>query len=553
MKPHPMTHYSRRWWLVAGVAGLIGVSMAWMGAWAGALPAFPLVVLAAWAARNTHRAAQVVQAHNAAYQHTLAGELDQASAMLASVEPLASSSYLARAIWSHRAFIALYRGDLEAVEQAAEHALAKPPQVSSRLIEEQQIAATLAIRALARAVHGENESALVDADAAAAYPEAGASVLGRVLLARLAVAARIGDRERLRRLVSESRKGRIVEELAPRERALYRRYRQLAYSAPAPHSGIDEVDFLRAPASIRPPAPEAADPEAIAVVLAARQKAARKLTFRKVYLGVGMWLGLLVLILTLWQMLTPRDRGPEPAPATIESLDDGTWTTSFLTWGFLLFPVCVALLRVRRTRRRERRIGLAQHAIALGDEAEARRMLEPLRKRRPPALAAQASLLLAELEYAAAHFGQAATLASEGLSRIPDGQARALHSDLLVPGLGEIRAAALAASGQIEPARAELAVLVAECPSYAFRARAEHRVGLLTAVASGDVAQARALAARRPETALALREEMLGDLISMPAPGERERIAGELAESESLARWIEAVAPGLAQRVAAAS
>lgn len=546
-----MTYYSRQWWLVAGVAALIGVSMAMLGAWPGALPALPLVVLAAWVARDTRRAAEVVQVYNAAYQHTLAGELTHASALLDTVESLAPSRYLERAIASQRALIAAYAGDLGAVEAAAEAALEGPTRVASRLVEEQLMAATRAVRALTRALHGEEEAALVDAEAAAAYPEAGPTVLGRVLLARLVVAGRRGDQPRLQQLIEESRHGRIVEELAPRERTLYRRARRLARGEAV---SID-AGFVLAPVSVRPPRPESADPAAIAAVYATRRKAARTFSFRKAYLGCAMWLGLIVLVLTLWQMLTPRDRAAPQEPASIESLDDGTPTMTFLTWGFLLFPVSVALLRVRRTRRRERRVQLAHHAIALGDEATARRMLEPLRRRRPPALGAHAELLLAELDYAAARFESAAQLAARGLARLPDGQARALHSDVLVPSLAEVRAAALAAHGDVDGAQAELAVLLTESPSYAFRARAEHRVGLLVAVHRGDLEAARARVQSRPETALAWREEMLGDLLMLEVHGtepERARIAGELAESTALAHWIQQVAPSLAQRVGVA-
>lgn len=531
----------------------------WAGIWASVLPCIPLGLLAAWVARNTGRNGQVVQTHNAAFQRTLAGDFVSAETMLREIEPLAKSRYLERALWSQRALIALYQGDLAGVEAAAGRALEKPARLATRLVEEQHIAAAHGMRALARALQGRAEAAQEDVAAAETYPERNATVLGRILLTRLVVEARAGDRAGLRRLVAESQRGRFVEELAPRERALYRSYRRLAFE-PGPGAYRElanpdaepEAAFMQGAVRVAhaPVASVAADPNEVSRVLQERQKSASKRTFRGTYVAVALWVGVFVLILTV---ITALSGGGTAGTAPV-AVDDGTASTSVLTWLLFLLPVGLAIWRVRRNLRRQRQLGLAQHLDAIGDEAAARAILLPMRKGHAAALSAQADLLLGGLEYAAGRFEAAAELGASGLARIPGGQIRALHSDVLVPGLSELRAVSLAALGRIEPARAELVVLLRECPSYAFRARAEYRVALLCAVTAGDFAAARVIARSRPEASLALREEILGDLVSMEeaaSAAERQRVADELAESPALSHWIEALAPGLAARVSA--
>lgn len=544
--PHPILRYSRWWWVYAIVAMTMSAVSAWAGLWVSLFPCLPLAILSGYAAIDTARAGEVLQAHNEAYQRTLAGDFDGAARLLDEAQPYVRSRYLERALWTQRTLIALYRGDLAAVEAAAAAALAKPTRAATRVIEDQLIADVYALRGLARALLGDAARALEDAAFAESFAEAPAPVLGRALLTRLVVAAKRVDLTELRRLVIESRKGRLVEELAPRERVLFRDYRRLAfmhgsgaYRALSDPSSSPEAEYLRS-FTLADPTPEpSADPRAVARVLRERRKAAGKLTFRKTYVNVALWLGVLVLAVTIWTLFTGAPADPPPP----DPLQDGT--TSLLTWLLFLLPAFLAVWRVRRTRNRQRALGRAQRSVATGDDAAARAVLEPIRKKSAPALSAQADLLLAGLEYAAARFEACIALTTHGLGRLPGGQLRAMHSDLLIPALAELRAAALAALGRIEEARAELVVLLAECPTYAFRARAEHRVALLCAVQRGDLEAAQVVARARPAASLALREEILGDLVL----GEEERVAEDLAGSPELAHWIEVVAPGLAARV----
>lgn len=87
--------------------------------------------------------------------------------------------------------------------------------------------------------------------------------------------------------------------------------------------------------------------------------------------------------------------------------------------------------------------------------------------------------------------------------------------------------------------------------------RSIFRVRLVQALRRSDTAAAAQLARERtPELPLSGRDETLADLVlalsgGRPIEGENERLSAELAEDVELSAWIDFMAPGARQKLAA--
>jgi hypothetical protein len=131
-----------------------------------------------------------------------------------------------------------------------------------------------------------------------------------------------------------------------------------------------------------------------------------------------------------------------------------------------------------------------------------------------------------------------------------------MASDILLPECIALRAFALAAVGRSDEARAEMALLGRESPTYPYVSRARFRVRLAIALkkSPADVREILAAARERAsEMPLTLRDETLADAIELAygeSAGEEEiaRVADDLA-NEELGAWVDALAPNLRGRI----
>jgi hypothetical protein len=121
----------------------------------------------------------------------------------------------------------------------------------------------------------------------------------------------------------------------------------------------------------------------------------------------------------------------------------------------------------------------------------------------------------------------------------------------LLPSLIAVRVQVLAASGRTDEALAEMALLAAEHPGFAFVPRTQWSLRLILALRADDRALARALVLSRPsEMNLPPNVELLAAVVLaadgvFEADGERARIEHDLAVNPGARAWIERVAPGL--------
>lgn len=569
--PHPLAKRARSLWLITALFLLIGFTSMTLAPGLAAI----LVLLSAFFGVNAYRLPRqtmVVQNFNQAVGLQLAGQLDEAEALLNEFEPRAKGRYLLRVCPGLRAQIAFDRGALDGVERETTRLLTMKGGLFSRAAERIHVASALATRALARALAGNDAGALEDATALDTYDEATGGMLGRALLARLAVAARAGDREHLRSLCRASTGMPAVTDLRPRERALYRSYRKLAFSpgsgayreASNPDAeGSPEAEFFRersAPvAPLAAPELSAAQRTELVQLTERRALASKKQRRKGRWIGVSVALGALVVAVAAIAVLVPARPTRSSRHARVTRVEPAARVPfePLVVGGGILLGLLIVLPLRALARRDARRLLRARKSHALGDDAAVGALLEPLGKSKLPVFRAAAHLLQAERAFAAADFASAVARADDAAAIMANENLRAVHADSVVPLIAELRAVSLAALGRIDEARAEHALLLGDCPTYAFRGRAAHRIALLGAVSTGAWAEARHLAATRSDgNPIPLREEMLGDLARMDEAAsdvERRRVRDELEESPALRHWIDTAAPGLAARVVGAN
>jgi hypothetical protein len=136
---------------------------------------------------------------------------------------------------------------------------------------------------------------------------------------------------------------------------------------------------------------------------------------------------------------------------------------------------------------------------------------------------------------------------------------KATLSDIHRPSLMALRARALAATGDVESALAELSLLAHEHPAFPYATGSALAVHAMVALRQGDRPLARALAASRtpdlrlPPHVATLLDLLAGEAGHFEAEGELGRIEAELSAQPGVRAWIEGLAPGLTPGLARAS
>jgi hypothetical protein len=414
-----------------------------------------------------------------------------------------------------------------------------------------------------------------------AMPEA----IARAALAEAIVLAKKDDREALARSLRAN--ARLVEHLPPRERTLFRAFRRMVevragnvYREPSrPTDAAREEPLLgewvskivpqaaafvpeaerqteSAPLSLSPAGPSA--PAGSATI---SQSSRQPVPVARVLV---LWGILIVMFLAIWQFLEPaappshaRPRVPAAAPAP----DHGDVLLPIVMAGSILFVALVAgrvFLAVRRAHVNAARLRDAMRVLVSGDAAECARQLTTLTRERDDGIVASAQLQLAILAEKRHAMNEAFAHCDAGIARVSrQPYVRALHSDILVPELIAERAFLLAAIGRPAESEAELAALGRDHPTFAYMTRSVFRVRMVQALRASDLARATRLARERtPELPLSARDEMLADLVlalsgGRLVEGEVERLSTELAEDDALAAWIDFMAPGAREQLAA--
>lgn len=552
---------------------LFGVVLAALGVFSAAAlgvglgPALLLVCAwyMIWSGTAVIRSARGAQIVNLAFARGASAQYDEALALLDEADARIKTRYLQRATQLQRAHIALQRGELDQSIEAATRASAAPSGVLGREYQRTYAVNARAIRALSNALAGHDAAALEDADHAEADERTDAAGLGRVLLARLAVAERSGERGRMRELCRGPLATFVTGELSPRERALYRTYRIQAFATGPgayreqrhPDAAPEAPTLATSEPSLAPARKVAADPKLVETLAAQRTASGWQSARRMGVRALGAWLGLMVVLFSIWRLLEgtrTHGVGAHERARTGETFLASSMTVVALVLGG---TILWAVLRVRRALVAQRAHVRARRALWLDDGARFVEQIQVVRSSGLVQNQVMADAFEADRAYAHADFDRAVQLTTSALDRLKGAPAvRAMNIDLLVTGITERRACALAALGRQTEARAELALLLSECPSYAYRARAEYTVELLALISAGDLDAARELARACPQSAqISAREEMLGDLVRMSEAAsldERSRVKSELAESPRLRAFVDAVAPGLAERVTAA-
>jgi hypothetical protein len=570
----------RRLYVFAALLGAIGVAGAALGSVplvSVALTASGLLGLYGWL---VGRSAREVQLNNLAFERLTRGQIDEAAAILSLVPPERDSGYVGRALALQRAMIALQRGDAARAVVLTTRTIEGKPGLLTRQYEDIQIVAGLALRSLARASLGQDDGAHEDAAFVDRSPNATPEAVARVALARAVVLARKKELAALGTHFSTPG-GALTEWLVPRERALARALRHMARARPtsvyrepgrreeateegriaawiakvAPEAAVFAPEAASHAASLPAPITEAATPDARREVERSRTAARKasnkygrpvKLTLK---FTVTLWATLVGLFFAIFMVLpnsTPHY--PSVAPGSVDGL--------FLALCLLFIAALVGAFafQMRRVRSFTRRLVAARLLAARGEEEAARAELIALSAARLDSISATAHLILAQLAERRADWPAVVAACDQGIARASRRSVvRAANSDILIPELVGLRALGLAALQRHDEAAAELATLAGEFPTFVHAARAHFRARLVSAVVRGDLDSATKVAAGRTlDLPLTIRDDMLADLVLTTTRGgsekEIERIDAELREDDSLATWIDRIAPELRRR-----
>ena len=474
------------------------------------------------------------------------------------------------------------RADVDAAIASLDASLAVRPGLLTKANEDVQVVYALGMRAFLRASRGDEEGAAADARAVVASPSASGEALGFAAVADLVRLERAGgshDREAARAHLRDAAP-LLFEATGARERAIVRAYQRMlreghasvyrvaAVREPEPPEGEEPAlaDWMSkvlpeaaafvaappSPRSHRADAPAEASrppsPSALRAVAAAREAAKARApgTAAKAGRVVALWVLLILLLMAVWQLLTPdRQRVHEaPSPVDVQPL---------LSVG-ALFPLLFAGLfvavfawQILAGRRDARQLVRAQALVARGWLDDATAVLDPLTKGKRAMGAATAHLMLAQIAQRRSDLAAALQQTDLGIARLHAPAMRAASADQLLPGLIEERAVVLAAQGRPDEADAELAGLV---EPYPFIERARLRVRLVQLARGGRLSDAALLAARHErDWALSRRDELLVDVLlagAMPetiGAAEVLRVKEELRGYPEGRRWLETVAP----------
>lgn len=409
----------------------------------------------------------------------------------------------------------------------------------------------------------------------------------RAAVARALVLAGKKELEQLAAFLAEHRTLLFAEGL-PRERVLVRALQRLvtsrttsAYREPAPEAGTevpahddaqattwlgrlapDVAAFAppsRTKARLSPETPtEPGSPEALDVVRKSRTRdpiGPRSTPSGNTVQRIALLWGLpAVILLVVWQFLSPTARHTPPVSSTRESRASLPAAAHLI--GLLpLFLAGYTVVTIRRQRTVQRKLIVAARREAIGAEAEARACYEKIASNGNPVVAVQGLLQLAMLDERSAAFGPALASCERALALVSSNpNIKMVMSDVHVPELVAERAFLLAALDRGDEAVAEVDMLTAEFPGYPYMPRALFRVRVMRAVREGDLGKAAALAKERTlDMPLFMQDEVLADLLmetkGEPLPREELiRLRGELDVHPHLCDWLARVAPAVVER-----
>lgn len=546
------------------LALLSGIS----GAQVNALAFFATAALLFRGSQITRRSTTHTLLLQAAHQEITRGRFDLAEKIHAEL-PARMKGAMARFLCYQRGLIHFLRGDAD----AAIHALS--PGVSERVgiygytLDHNQRAACLAVRALAYASKGDAESALRDVIACEPIAEAPPDAVARCALARAVVLSRNGASDELATFLAKN-SSLMLERTLPRERALVRALRRMTrtngrsvYREPAPpeqESAPDSelrkwVGMLSTEAAahvengiagtggaLASPTMTASDEDRQVVagqrrIAMTSAKTARNRQWAVAAGAIACFAVALLGLEALFSRAEPFGSGPAFPPSRVV-LVAVAFFAGFFAW------------LMARARNYNRKSMAAQRAIALGDLERATALVTPLTRSTVPLGAAIAHIMMAQIAECRGDF-EACIMecdrAFASIGRLHGAQTSATPA-ILPLGMGT-RAVALAALGRSAEARSELAVLLAEHPSYAFGALFHFRVRLIDAIRNNDLDTAAAVARERnAELPIPLRDELLADImLALTNPGtpgeEVGRIERELHEDDVARQWVDTIAP----------
>lgn len=504
------------------------------------------------------------------------GRLRDAEKLLDEVEKN-NSTLIVTSRSVQRAMIALGRGDLDEAELRAGQAIAAQRPMVGRAGYDMERGNAFGMRAWARAAKGDIKGAMSDVRAVREALVPSPDALAYASLAEVMVLERRGERAQLSAILRRDRR-LLLGRLGMRERAVVRAIQRLLKTSPTsvyrvPHApkqveSEDEptiaewIDRVAPQLSEFAPAPNVAlnqGPRLIPTLVPTAsgiekiKSAAPKKGFPIPAKLLGLWAGLIIMFLAIWQFLAPDEPPRRPSPRLPQPPAPEPPSPLLMpTVSVVLVASVVGMVvwMVRRNQARSRRLQRLSAAVAVGEDVD--RELIELSRSGQPLIAAQADLLRASVAERRGAF-------EEGLSHIDAARGRlrthaehAAASILLSPLLTGTRAYLLAAAGRGDEAAAELASLPLD---YAFLDRTRFAVTLVALLAKGDVDSASQLSAATPlELFLGPRDELMRDLVrAATAPGgagpaEIARLRDELREDDESRGWIKKVAPVLLAR-----
>ncbi len=549
-------HPARRlvWTYVAWtvVFGAMGGGIVLLGASVGGAAFMAIGALFGWSGWQFLRGVREASLLNRALDACRRGEDEHVVALLDAAAARPHSRLAARTISVHRALLALETGEPKTAEVHATAAIERRPGLLVRDLERSQIAWAHAIRALARATLKDDAGALADAEHACDARYATPATYASGELARAAVAAN-GDRKaEVREILS--RAAPLMDEIGGRERALARSLARFAadrprtvYRHPAkPDEAEHGADFLQ-PSKTRTSI--AAFEATNDVPLPSSAKAHARTVRRRTLV---LWVLLILMFLAIWQVLNPSERPAHPAPPPP---DDAAWSTSATTVALPLLVMVFGMTAFVTWLAMRRRVAFRQALLgAKRGEPAAIATLEAQTKRRSP----EAALALAGLAERAGDFAGALARCEEGLAYVEATTAtKAVHWEIVAPGLATERAFCLAALGRAAEADAVIGSMP-NATTYAFAGTAHFRVRFAQALARGDRSGALDIARSRGDRLpIPSRDAFVADLLEATTgrganDEEWARLHAELARDPALAKWVDHFMPksALQRRVA---
>jgi hypothetical protein len=570
---HPVEGFGRLMFFVA-----VGFAAISIFGWFQRAPSLGLLgaigaICFAWVGRTTIRAGRAVILNNIAVDLRTRGETNEAEAYLARIDPKsAARGSLGRAVRTQRAFIALHRGDFEKAAAEAAGVLVLPRGLEQWANQRVADAGAHAIRAVALAALGKSDEARREAEAAEASDMAPPEVLARASLGRAIAIARGEGAAGLASFFAAGGAS-MIEHLSPRERGLVRALRRMArtsarhpYREPPPKETNEVASWM---AKLVPDAARfAADvhgattpvdthvdvtEEGRALASNAKAVVSRRSPFRRI--GVGF--GLLVLFLAIYNFLTPPETSHarrHAPPVAVGAPPEWLAIVPATIFGALL-----VIYLLRRNQKVARLLIGARRDMARGDDAKVEQVMRPMTNSSTASLASFAWLLLAQVAERRADFSACIDACERGQARLTGaGLQRLFSTDITLPELVAMRSLSLASLGRRAESDVERARLAKEFPSFPFASRAHLRIALANALHADDLeAAAKVAHSRSLDMPLPLRDDLLVDVVLAVVEGasaeEIERIGGELGDDETTRRWIDAVAPGLCDKMHARS